>query len=149
MNKLKFSDEFGNYEVYFDFQEYASNGATLVLALLSAIDPYGNVSVNIEHAPILPKGQFYLKDWSGHGPIAKAMIDEKLIEPVAGTTPAYSGFIVAHAYQFTEDGLKDVENAVEFLQHTPKREDIQMYIDDWPTQATRSLWYMMQDEEPQ
>jgi hypothetical protein len=117
MNELKISDEVGNCEVYFLFREYASNGATAVRALLSESLPYGNVSVNFEDAPILPKGQFYLKDWSGDDPVAQAMIDEKLIEPVAGTTPVYSGFIVAHAYQFTEDGLKYVENAMEFLQH--------------------------------
>jgi hypothetical protein len=105
------------HEVYFEFREYASNSATAVLALLSANFPYTRVSANIEHAPTLPKGQFYLKDWSDNVAIAKAMIDEKLIEPVEGTTPAYSGFIVAHAYQFTEEGLKYVENAMEFLRH--------------------------------
>lgn len=149
MNELKFSSEDKNYEVYFKFQEYASNGATAVLALLSASFLYTRVSANIEHAPTLPKGQFYLKDWSENASIAKAMIDEKLIEPVQGTTPVYSGYIVAHAYQFTEGGLRYVENAVEFLQHIPKREDIQMFIDDWPTQETRSLWCLMQAEYPQ
>lgn len=84
---------------------------------MSAIDPYTWVSVNIEHAPILPKGQFYLKDWPGNVAIAKAMIDEKLIEPVKGTAPAYSGYVVAHAYQFTEDGLKYVENAREYVEN--------------------------------
>jgi hypothetical protein len=117
MNELRFSDGNENYEVYFEFREYASNSATAVLALLSANFPYTRVSANIEHAPTLPKGQFYLKDWSDNVAIAKAMIDEKLIEPVEGTTPAYSGFIVAHAYQFTEEGLKYVENAMEFLRH--------------------------------
>src|SRR5947209_17538481 len=71
----------------------------------------------MEHAPTLRKGQFYLKDWSGNEAIAKAMINEKLIEPVEGAIPAPSGFIVAHAYQFTEEGLKYVENVEEFLQH--------------------------------
>ena len=117
MNELKFSSDYGNYEVYFEFREYASNGATAVLAVFSGSLPYTRVSANIEHAQTLPKGQFYLKDWSENVAIAKAMIDEKLIEPAEGTTPAYSGFIVAHAYQFTEDGLKYVENAMEFLQH--------------------------------
>lgn len=117
MNKLKFSSESEDYEVYFEFLEYTSNGATAVLALLSANDPYTRVSANIEHAPILPKGQIYLKDWSGNIAIAKAMIDEKLIEPVEGTMPAYSGFIAARVYQFTEKGLKYVKNARKFLQY--------------------------------
>lgn len=117
MNELKFSSNYENYEVYFEFQEYVSNGATVVLALFSGGLSYTKVSINIEHAPTLPKGQFYFKDWSENVAIAKAMINDKLIEPVEGTMPTYSGFIVAHAYQFTEDGLNYVENAKEFLQH--------------------------------
>ena len=106
MNKWKFSSENGNYELSFEFTEYASNGATAVLAL-----PYFKVSSNIETAPILPRGQFYLKDWTENVLIAKALIDDKLIEPVKGAMPAPSGYIVAHVYQFTEEGLKYVENA--------------------------------------
>lgn len=144
MNEWKFSTEYENYEQSFRFDVYSSNGATAVLYL-----PYTKVSVNMEDAPILPRGQFYLKDWSGNELIAKAMINEKLIEPVKAAIPAQTGYVVAHPYQFTEDGLKYVENAVEFLQLLPKREDIQMFIDDWPNQETKSLWLLMQSEYPQ
>ena len=120
MNKLKFSSEYGNYEVYFRFDNYASTGVTAVVALTSSVDPYAWVSVNMEHAPILPKGQFYLKDWPGTVEIAKAMIDKKLIEPVEGTMPAYSGYVVAHVYQFTEYGLKYVVNAQEYFEDLDK-----------------------------
>ena len=116
MNVMKFSSDNENYEVSFEFREYLSNRATLVVALTGEL-PYAKVSVNIEHAPTLQRGHFYLKDWSENVEIAKAMIDEKLIEPVEGTTPVYSGFVVAHAYQFTEEGLKYVENAMEFLMY--------------------------------
>lgn len=117
MNEWKFSSEYENYELSFKFEVYSSTGATAVSAL-----PYTWVSVNIEDAPILPRGQFYLKDWSGNVLIAKAMIDEKLIEPVKAAIPVQTGYVVAHPYQFTEDGLKYVENAVEFLQLISKRE---------------------------
>lgn len=116
MNKLKFTSHNENHEVYFEFQEYASNGATAVVALYTASFPYTRVSANIEHAPTLQRGHFYLRDWSENVAIAKAMIDEKLIEPVEGIWPVHSGYIVAHAYQFTKEGLKYVENAIEFLQ---------------------------------
>lgn len=116
MNKLKFISHDKNHEVYFEFQEFASNGATAVLALYTASYPYTRVSANFKHVPILQRGHFYLRDWSENIAIAKAMIDEKLIEPLEGISPVYSGYIVAHAYQFTKEGLNYVENAMEFLQ---------------------------------
>lgn len=101
---------FGGDQVGFEFAQY-HGGATAVQAWTSYGEPYAKISVNIAGAPILPAGQFYLKDWNENGPIAKAMRVEGLIEP----TGAYigSGHNATHAYQFTAKGLAYVKNPEE------------------------------------
>ena len=93
MNKLKLISHDKNHEVYFEFQGVRITASQRPrLALYTASYPYTRVSANFEHVPILQRGHFSSRDWSENIAIAKAMKDEKLIEPLGKNMPAHSGY---------------------------------------------------------
>jgi len=102
--------KFGPHRIYFTSSHY-SNGDTAIQAwhqegtsTIPFAIPYARISVNIEDAPRLPEGQFFLKHWSKNTAIAAAMIAEGLIEKIAYQKVEQAEFVTAHAYQFTEKG---------------------------------------------
>ena len=96
--------KFGTEAISFSIEQYVSGG-TAVEAWCED-GPYATISVNIPDAPALPEGQFYLKDWSENAPIAQAMVAAGIIEAVTPPVSARSGFVTAHAYQFTDLGAQ-------------------------------------------
>lgn len=95
---------FGIAIIRFHIRQYREGGTAVEAWCDDGV--YATISVNMPDAPILPKGQFYLKDWSENASIAQAMIAEGIIEVVSPPVAAYSGFITAFAHQFTELGMQ-------------------------------------------
>lgn len=91
--------------IRFSIKQYVDGGGTAVEAWCED-GPYATISVNIPDAAPLPKGQFYLKNWSENEEIAQAMIAEGIIEAVTPPVSARSGFVTANAYRFTELGMR-------------------------------------------
>jgi hypothetical protein len=102
MEKSFMSWNFNTEAITFRLEQY-TYGGTAVEAWCED-GPYATISVNMPDAPLLPEGQFYLKNWSENAPIAQAMIAAGIIEAVNPPVIAHSGLITATAYQFTELG---------------------------------------------
>jgi hypothetical protein len=99
--------KFGAEALTFRIKQYIYGGTAVEAWCEDGV--YAMISVNMPDAPQLPKGQFYLKGWSENVPIAQAMIAGGIIKAVIPEVSAYSGFITATAYHFTELGMQYCE----------------------------------------
>ena len=110
METWTFRSSLGPVQISFTLGQYRTGGGTAVQAWEhegeNVTAPYAAISTNIPDGPSLPAGQFYLKDWSENSEIAQAMRADGLIERVEPQITAYSGFVTACAYQFTEQGKR-------------------------------------------
>jgi hypothetical protein len=94
--------KFNSNPISFYIEQYVGGG-TAVDALCRG-ELFLGISARMPKTPILPDGQFYLKDWTENEDIAQAMIAEGIIEAVIPSVSASSGFITTRAYQFTDLG---------------------------------------------
>src|SRR5262245_52905138 len=79
---------------------YAKDGCISVMALDATGFPFATLSVHITESCGLPKGAFYLKDWSENADLAGALIAQGVIRAVP-VPPVLVGHVLASAYRLT------------------------------------------------
>jgi hypothetical protein len=96
----------GKQTLVLQLHEYF-NHTLAVTAETADGEPYARLSVNLPESLDLPKNAFYLKHYSENAPVARALLDSGLIEPLNPFLypKVRTGFVEVAAYQFTEDAI--------------------------------------------
>ncbi len=88
-------------EVHFEFDNYSNNGALAVELVTTDGEPYEMISVNLPDSELLPKDEFFLKDWSENEDLAKELIKKGIIIPTG--KQSFDRFIMAKSYKVSPE----------------------------------------------
>lgn len=88
---------FGNETLTIVMTEYWDGNTAVQIVDSNTGEPWGTISVNMPQSKALPKGTFYIKDWSENKELAYHMYSLGILARDNTVPPANNGFITAYA----------------------------------------------------
>lgn len=93
------------------------NGTTAVQLLCDNGEPFSTVSANLPESTQLAEGEFFLRDYSEHAVLAKALLDRGIIELVTEKGRTRTGYVSVPVARLTKSFLE--ANREEHIQIPP------------------------------